>query len=295
ADVTGVLVAGDKPIGVLGIHECEYVPQDLAACDHVEEMLPPIETWGDEYVAAMPKMRNVNVSSANNNERIFYKIVSAAANNVITLTPPPTDVANAHDDTTTTCPTVNGVFGLGEGQYCEFGSRNHFRISGSQPFMVGVMFSGQDSTGLVGTAVHAGDPSLSLLVPVDQYRRDYSFLVPDTYHADYVTVVFNATTSTIELDDTAINPAAAADSDIGTTGCKLVGPAVAISGTVYSVMHVKLARGAHTMKSVSVANPQREGDRFGIFNYGYDDYVSYGYPGGLDLVQSFTYPNLPSF
>lgn len=292
ADVTGVLVAGDKPIGVFGFHECEYVPQDMAACDHVEEMLPPIETWGDEYVAAMPKMRNINTSDSNNNERMFYKFVSAGTNNVVTLSPKPADVADAHDDTTTTCSIgSNGSFVLGEAQYCEFGSRDNFHIQGTQPLMVGVLFSGQDSTN-PNANDRAGDPSLSLLVPVDQYRRDYSFLVPDTYYADFVTVVFNPN-STIKLDGTDINPSAGGA--IGSTGSELVGPAAAVTGSAFSVMHVKLSRGAHTMKSVSVANPQREGERFGVFNYGYDMYVSYGYPGGMDLVQSFTYPNLPGF
>jgi len=290
SDVTGVLAAADKPIGVIAFHECTNVPVDQGACDHVEEMLLPIETWGTDYIAVMPKMRNTDLASAENNERMYYRVVSSANTNRIQVLPRPGDVAVPHDTAATPCqPATDGSFVLDEGQYCEFGSRDNFKFTADSPILVAALFAGQQATGL-GWGEHAGDPSLTQLVPVDQYRRDYSFLTPDTYYADYVTVVFKES-STIELDGTTVNP-----SLLGPYGAnELVEAGEEVTGSGFHVMTIKLARGAHSIRSVSAANPSAPGDRFGIYSYGYDDYVSYAFPGGLDLVQTSTYPNMPAF
>ncbi|MFH1812390.1 MAG: IgGFc-binding protein [Pseudomonadota bacterium] len=291
-DPTGVLVAADKPIGVFGLHECAYIPEKKEACDHMEEMLLPIETWGTEYIGAMPKMRNT-ATGATNQERMYYRFVSSAATNRIQVLPKPGDVAAAHAASTPTCPMASdGSFILNEGGYCEFGSKDSFRIMAQAPILVGAIFAGQEATGLNSYGSHAGDPALSQLIPVEQYRYDYSFLTPDTYYVDYVTVVYN-TNSSILLDGAATVPGIACVAGAN-TNCLAEAP-VAIAGTSYMRMTLRLARGAHTMSSVLTANPQARGERFGIFNYGYDDYVSYAYPGGLDLVQTSTYPNMPAF
>ena len=291
ADVTGVLAAADKPIGVFGFHRCTYVPQEDMACDHVEEMMLPVETWGTDYIAVMPKMRNPDTASTSNRERMYYRFVSSAATNRIQVLPVPTDIVAPHDDATLGCPmATDGSFVLDEGQFCEFGSRDGFKVTSAEPILVMAIFSGQDATGLIGTSVHAGDPSLAQMVPVDQFRKNYSFLTPDTYYADYVTVIYKET-SVIELDGVQINTTL-----LGPYGAnELVEVSGEVPGSGYASMTIKLARGAHMMRSLNAVNPSAEGDRFGIFSYGYDDYVSYAYPGGLDLVQTSTYPNIPSF
>ncbi len=292
-DPTGVLVAADKPIGVFGIHECAYVPEKKQACDHMEEMLLPIETWGSEYIAAMPYMRNSDLSSNDNQERLYYRFVSSADANRIQVLPKPTDVAAAHALSTPSCPMASdGSFVLSEGDYCEFGSRDSFKIAADQPILVGVIFAGQEATALGNYGEHGGDPALTQLVPVDQYRRNYSFLTPDSYHADYVTVIYNPS-STISLDGTDITTFMACAGS-GNSNC-LAEPAEAIAGTAFDFMTLRLSRGAHTMDSEMVANPAAAGERFGIFNFGYDDYVSYAYPGGLDLIQTTEYQNMPAF
>jgi hypothetical protein len=42
--------------------------------------------------------------------------------------------------------------------------------------------------------------------------------------------------------------------------------------------------GVHEIRSVDLAVPGRPGDAFGLIVYGFDAYVSYGYPGGLNLI-----------
>ena len=291
-DPTGVLVASDKAVAVFGGNECAYVPEKKQACDHLEEMMLPIETWGTTYLGVMPRLRNPDTSSAENQERLYYRFVSASGPNRVQILPKPVDFVGAHAANSPTCNLASdGSFVLAEGDFCEFGSRDNFQITSAEPVMVGVLFVGQDATGLTDFGSHAGDPSLSQLVPVDQYRKSYSFLTPDSYAADYVTVNYKDNSS-ILLDEAAITGLPACSGDM--VNC-IDQASVAIAGTAFSAVTLRLSRGAHTMRSVSVANATADGDRFGIFNYGYDDYVSYAYPGGLDLVQTSTFPNMPDF
>lgn len=294
-DVTGLLVAGSKPIGVFGFHTCVYAPSNLGACDHVEEMMLPIETWGKEYIAVMPKLRNPDLTDSRNEERSFYRVVSAAPTNRVIVSPKPTDADGwpiQFSDQNVKCPiAADGSFVLGEGQFCELSSREDFQITADQPVLVGVVLSGQGSTNLGYDGVHAGDPSLTLLVPVNQFRQDYSFLTPDTYFVDYVTVIFKSTTR-IELDGVPIDNPSVANQSIGSN--TMAEAASPIPGTEYQRMTISLSVGAHRMRALRPGS-DAPGDRFGIFNYGYDDYVSYAYPGGLDLVQMSEYPNLPDF
>jgi hypothetical protein len=105
-----------------------------------------------------------------------------------------------------------------------------------------------------------GDPAFILQVPVEQYRDSYLFLVPNTYAENYVTIVATPTTEgsipTVTLDGNLIS----------SNNFTLIGN--------YYYYIKSLTSGNHSI--VSDYN-------IGISVYGYDDYVSYGYPGGLDL------------
>ena len=100
-----------------------------------------------------------------------------------------------------------------------------------------------------------GDPAFMLLVPVKRYLAEYTILVPDKYAQNFVNI-------------TAI------------TGSK-----VTIDGVVVPAAKFKPFG---TKKTWSVARiPVAPGKRelagefgFGLMVYGYDNYVSYGYPGG---------------
>jgi hypothetical protein len=66
--------------------------------------------------------------------------------------------------------------------------------------MVMGIISGQESTGVLSSfGEHAGDPSIFLVPPARQYRNNYSFLTPETYFVDYVTVI-SSTSNQILLD-----------------------------------------------------------------------------------------------
>jgi hypothetical protein len=48
-DLTGSHISADKEIGVFGGHSCTNIPNDKTACDHIEEQLFPLNTWGAHY------------------------------------------------------------------------------------------------------------------------------------------------------------------------------------------------------------------------------------------------------
>jgi hypothetical protein len=101
-------------------------------------------------------------------------------------------------------------------------------------------------------------------VPVDQYRTSYNFLAPVDYREDpsiglhgqnWVNVVAPAG-ATVTLDGSAVEDFAP------------------VSATDFQVARVPLEGGSHAITSA---------DEFGIICYGYGNYTSYMYPGGLDV------------
>jgi hypothetical protein len=113
---------------------------------------------------------------------------------------------------------------------------------------------GQDAGG--GT----GDPAMALAVATDQYRLDYQFHAPLNYEANYVNITATLGT-TVMLDGapvTAFTP---------------------IGGSGFGVARVQLGMG-------TMGNHRATSDMpFGISVYGYGQYTSYWYPGGLDLAE----------
>lgn len=103
------------------------------------------------------------------------------------------------------------------------------------------------------------DPDLILVPPVEQFRSDYVFLTPDDYEHDYLNVVAPEGTS-ITFDGRDV------------TGLEPIGT---LDGIPYAATTVEIPDdGTHV---VTASQP------VGLVVYGYDRYVSYGYPAGLDL------------
>ncbi|MBI5537435.1 MAG: IgGFc-binding protein [Deltaproteobacteria bacterium] len=104
-----------------------------------------------------------------------------------------------------------------------------------------------------------GDPSESLAIPTPQFRKDYLFLAPATYDQSYVNVIAPPGTA-ITLDGQPLAP-----SDFAPIG----------TGGTMSVARKLLApTEVHKIESAQ---------KFGIVVYGFGDYTTYMYPGGLDL------------
>ncbi len=244
-DLTGSHITASAPVQVIGGHDCVNVPATMAACDHVEESLFPVTTWGNSVIVAPPQAVAGAAKANGKADAQLVRVISGTDGNQITFDPP--------------VPTL-GLPTLKAGGYIDLPmDSKSYQISGSGPILVAQFMASGDKVDPAnsGTAQSKGDPSLSLAVPSTQFRKDYVFLVPDTYTYDFVNIVAQTGTS-ILLDGQAVTQTFGA---IGASG--------------YGVARVKLTGGNHSITGSSA---------FGIVVYGYAAYTSYMYPGGLNLA-----------
>ena len=52
ADLTGTEILADFPIIVFGGHECANVPLGFNFCDHIEQQMFPVPSWGAQYIGS---------------------------------------------------------------------------------------------------------------------------------------------------------------------------------------------------------------------------------------------------
>ena len=241
-DLTGTEISADKPVGVFGGHNCTFVPYDKWACDHLEEQLFPLHAWGKHYVGT----RAVSLPDPN-----AWRVVSGEAGNTIQFNPA------INDKLTNT--TINQVT-LDKGKWVEFVTDQDFEAMSDSVFMMAGFMVGQNySANTVSGS--PGDPAMSMAVPVEQFRKSYIFLAPETYQQNYVNIVAK-TGANILLDGNAI------------TNWATVG-----SGD-WSVSKATIPGGSHTITTDGT-------DGFGIQVYGVGSYTSYMYPGGLDVKEIY--------
>ncbi|HEY5925348.1 MAG TPA: IgGFc-binding protein [Kofleriaceae bacterium] len=129
-----------------------------------------------------------------------------------------------------------------------------FKITADQKVLVAQYMSGQTAGG------NTGDPAMALAVPVEQFRTEYLFHAPTNYESNYVDVTAPVGAS-VMLDGAPLSFA-----PIGTTGYSLA--------RVYPLGPGPNNDGNHSIQGNMA---------FGITVYGYGQYTSYWYPGGLDL------------
>jgi hypothetical protein len=158
-DLTGSRIQANHPVAVFGGHACAYVPYDAQACDHLENQMPPLQTWGTEYFTApmgdpsSPEVRNV------------VRVTAAFDGTDITVEPSQDGV---------------GSVTLGAGEWVEFDSTSPFRVNGSRGIMVTQYLVGQFAS---DPEADRGDPAMVVLPPGEQYRSDYTFVTPTSYNA----------------------------------------------------------------------------------------------------------------
>ncbi len=274
-DLTGSLVTADKRLEVMGGHECANVPMDatcstaFCCCDHLEEQMFPVDTWGMHYVLAHLYPRGQAQDT--------IRVMASAPNTTVTVTG-----ANV------TVPTLDA------GKYYDFRITSNVEVTANRPILVAQYMEGQtsptgcsdtcDDTGLFGKTCGGvpivgkscnndtdccpgvagiGDPSLILAVPVEQFRNDYVFLVPTKYAYNYVNVIAPAG-ATVTLDGSPIP----------------VGQFQPIASGTLVATAMAVTEGVHRLSAPEKIN---------VVVYGWDQYVSYGYAGGMN-VNTLTAP-----
>ncbi len=161
-DLTGTHITSDKPIEVFGGHSCDFVPYNKWACDHIEEQLTPLDTWGQKVVVVQTEPQTTG-------EPNVWRVLSGSDGNSITFDPP-----------------VHAPVTLDTGKFVEFTAQGGFLATGTGRILIGQFMVGENS---INDTTTVGDPSLGLGVPVEQFRDNYDFLSPDTYTKNYLDIV----------------------------------------------------------------------------------------------------------
>jgi hypothetical protein len=252
----------------------------FCCADHLEEQLFPTAAFGTEFVAVKTPLRTRYVRDAGmlvglvSDEPEYWRALAIRDGTVVTtsLLPP------------------NHRFDLAAGDFVTFASDRDFVVESTQPISFGQFPASQMTTGIPTTVdgyrAPGGDPSFILVPPIGQWRDKYVFLVPNKYAFDFLLIAMPAT-SGIRFNGEDLATAlprceyraaggvnvggAATETEYVAIRCPLSDPvATDLQNPIYQ------NDGRHVLESV-------DGQKFGLVVYGWDSYVSYGYPGGTDV------------
>jgi hypothetical protein len=253
-ELTGSFIKATKPVGLMGGNQCMFVPATVYACDHGEQMIPGIHALGSEYVGVMHRPRLT--------EPAMWRLVGAVDG---------TSLSWSHD--------VGGPSALGAGEVVELVTDIPFVVSSQDedhPFLLlSYMLSSHFSPELQGR----GDPDGVLVVPAKQYLSSYVFFTDPTYPETNLVLV---------------------RSKLGGAFHDVVLDCAGVVGGWQPVGEYQWARIDLTVRFESVAGcstGRREIHShapFGVTVWGWAEtgfygdaysngYVSYGYPGGMNV------------
>ncbi|MCI5222702.1 MAG: hypothetical protein D3924_08545 [Candidatus Electrothrix sp. AR4] len=142
SDLTGTKISADKPVGMTNGNRC--VSYDGGFCDHIFEVAPPVQTWGN-----MIPVANIPETPLG----VRYKILASRDN---------TDVLRDGSSIAT----------LNSGEYIltDRLSGDHIFSSEYPIFVAQFMENRKDSGG-----DPEGDPSMGNMTPAEQYMTNYTF------------------------------------------------------------------------------------------------------------------------
>jgi hypothetical protein len=247
SDPSGTRVRADKPVQVISGHSCAHVPLPATkTCDHIEEVGLPEDTLGSDYFVIVPKYPDLRDVPS------LLRILPLEADTKVTFDPP-------------VAPPV--TLTLGEPWQLELAgdTAKSVHVTSTKPILVATYLEGYGAGPEKDQGI--GDPSLSIAVAAEQYRKDYLFTAPTTYAINFASIVAPLGAS-IRLDGKPVD----------TSGMTAIGDSD--HGVVHVVLSAETA--VHTLSAdVEV----------GLSVYGYGAYTSYMYPGGGDL-EHITIPPL---
>ncbi len=247
ADLSGTLVTSDKPIAVISGHQFAEVPLDQSHKDSVMESVPPINTWGKEFIIVDTKRDPIASQPAIKDN---YRVVATENDTVVRLN--------------------NSVVAiLDAGQVHEFQLDGQGVIKANKPIMVAQMTDGSPNASASSNPNHTGTvgwsmPAEILIPPYEQFLADYTLAVPSYFPDGYVNLV----TPTIGI------PGLRHDSqELNATELATFQP---VANTEYSVARIKVTPGQSHRFSGTLP--------FGVSVYGFEFHNTHGYLGGLSLA-----------
>jgi hypothetical protein len=252
SDLSGSLINADKPVQVISLNPIIMIPYHVPHADHIEEIVMPVESIGNEYVVAAPSAPHGNV-------------VGHAVRFIGSV-----------DNTTLTYPSGNKPEGapdtLNAGEVVEIGApvlifgqpevyvTKPFVVKGNHPFaVISLMISG-DKQDLQPDGDTMGDPSMTMMVTPEQFRKNYTFLAPLDYVESYANII------------------APQGAQVVLDGEKLTAAFEKIGTGNWTVIRTELKKGADGGVHKLISDVP-----VGLQVMGFGFATSYYYPGGLDL------------
>ena len=287
ADFTGSTIDSDNPVAVYVGSEASDAPffSSLATrsccADHLEEQVVPLRAVGKRYALGRMPNRSKAVQAAGAaigvyDEPEFYRVVA--------VRPGKTAV-------TTTLPPPWSSFVLeGEGAVQTIAAYQDFVLTSTEPVHVLDVVASQEAAG-IPRGLTGGDPSITYVPPVEQWRSDYTLLTPDKYAFDFlvVTAPFGANVFVdgllVDGKVCEVAPGDGLTEEARGKGkkppftvyrCQLSFPVVDPTKTPpLNVLPGKQNDGVHRVQSDYP---------IGVVVYGFDSFVSYAYAGGTQLL-----------
>jgi hypothetical protein len=257
-DFTGSQIHSDKPIVVFtngergigfgGAENVVYPPDwddatdDICCTDHLEEQLLPVTALGKEFAVARSPIRSTDASWK---EPDIVRVVATVDNTVIT----------------TNLPAPYNTFTLAARQHKTFAATTGFALKATNAVQIATYLVSQRFV----KNGYIGDPSQLLIPAAEQHRKDYVFLIPDTFQSNYI-VLAKPIDAKVMLDGFPI--------DMIEFGNCVKAPIGAVAGIDYEQVTCLASEGRHTV----------EADKpFGLSVYGYYNVGSYAFVGGSDV------------
>ena len=160
-DFTGTEIRASGRLSVLAGHNCAFVPHDRWACDHLEEAMLPLESWGKRVLVAVTELQD--------SQHNLVRVVSGDDGNRLVF-----------------IPEIHAPITLNRGEMVELEADEDFLVEGSESIAVAQFLIGQGIDGIQTGA--EGDPSMGIVSPTEQFRQAYTFLAPTTFTNNYVNV-----------------------------------------------------------------------------------------------------------
>lgn len=262
-DFTGSAVSASAPVAVFSGSEASVAPatskkppappgydaSSTTCCtDHLEEQVWPVTSLGKTFVITRSPIRSDDPTTYPGYD--IVRFVGAAAPATVT----------------TNLPGPDASFTLQPGELHEAFVETDFVATATQPILVAQILVSGDYT---DTNALSGDPSLTILPALEQFRPSYLFLVPDSYDKNYLVIAQRAADAPVQIDGGPL-PATCTQADAGT-----------VAGDDYLSRTCPVQPGAHKLT----------GDHpFGIAAYGYYRYGSCAFNGGAYVKKIYTPP-----
>jgi hypothetical protein len=253
AELTGSVVSSNNPVGFMAGQNCMRYPIGTAACDHGEQMVPPVKAMSSTYVGVMYRPR------ASDETETFFRVIGAVDGTQLTYS-----------------SNVGGPPTLGMGSAVAFETGTPFTVSSqdaNHPFM---LFTYMTSADFLADGEGYGDPDFVYDVPPAQYLTDYVFFSDPTYPETNLVVV-RAPGSNGQFADVMLDCSGAL------TGWQPVGS--------YQWTRADLQTGFGPVGNCNNGRHEITSDApFGLQVWGWGTpqtgtaYVSYGYPAGMNIA-----------